>query len=140
MQPAPQHYHLFHRSSPLTQELQRYELLLQQLRGKRPADLLPPAPAAYLLSRLLSLASGTCVPEFHWSGGGTWAGRPWSSDLPNDGAVLLYLFSAFLDTPGWEVPARGLAGHAGDADVARCVGEQACMRMPALEIRGHAEV
>lgn len=42
------------------------------------------------------------VQAFAWNGGGTWAGRPWSPDLPNDSALLLYLFAAYLDAPGWE--------------------------------------
>eukprot|EP00798_Chlamydomonas_sp_ICE-L_P004509 gene4509-14669_t len=35
-----------------------------------------------------------------------WAGRPWSADLPTDSLVMLYLFAAFLDAPGWEFSAK----------------------------------
>jgi len=86
----------------LAKALTRYDQLLQLLRGRRPADLLPPAPAGYVWSRVQALAEGTCMPAFHWNGGGSWMGRPWTPDLPNDSALVLYLFAAFIDAPGWE--------------------------------------
>ena len=36
------------------------------------------------------------VHSFQWSGGGEWAGKAWSAELPTDTALLLFLFSAFL--------------------------------------------
>ena len=36
------------------------------------------------------------VHKFQWSGGGEWAGKAWSAELPTDTALLLFLFSAFL--------------------------------------------
>jgi hypothetical protein len=39
--------------------------------------------------------------HLHGTGGGMWAGRMWSPDLPTDGHLLLYLLAAFLDAPGW---------------------------------------
>lgn len=47
----------------------RYEQLLQLLRGRRPSDLLPPAPSGYLWARVGALAQGTCMPAFNWNGG-----------------------------------------------------------------------
>ncbi len=96
------------------QALQRYEQLLHVLRGRRPSDLLPPSPPGYLWHRALQLAHGTCVPAYSWNAGGAWAGRPWSSDLPTDAQLLLYLFAAFIDAPGWEFTSSTLSsGNAG---------------------------
>lgn len=78
--------------------------MLALLRGRLPPDLLPPSPPGYLATRLDALARGPCVEAFQWHGGGSWQGRPWSPDLPNDSALLLYLFAAFLATQGWETP------------------------------------
>lgn len=54
------------------------------------------------------------------AGGGAWAGRAWSPDLPNDSLLVLYLFAAFLDAPGWEFGAGmgpgGSSGAAGAGD------------------------
>ena len=33
---------------------------------------------------------------FQWQGGGEWAGKPWSEELPTDSALVLFLFAAFL--------------------------------------------
>lgn len=86
----------------LARALTRYESLLSLMRGKRPSDLLPPAPAGYLLKRLHDLALGTCLSEFQWSSGGSWGGRPWSADLPTDSALVLYLVAAFTEAPAWD--------------------------------------
>ncbi len=69
------------------------------------------------LCRIQALAEGSCMPAFQWAGGGTWGGngngngssvfwggggRPWTPDLPTDSSLVLYLFSALVDSPGWE--------------------------------------
>ena len=57
--------------------------------------------------RIQSLAEGSCLPAFQWGGGGGAAGgRPWTPDLPTDSALVLYLFAAFIDAPGWEFAVR----------------------------------
>ena len=48
------------------------------------------------MHRVRSLAEGAVVHKFQWSGGGEWAGKAWSAELPTDTALLLFLFSAFL--------------------------------------------
>jgi hypothetical protein len=41
------------------------------------------------------------MKAFEWSGGGHWGGKPWSSELPTDSALVFYLFAAFLAAPQW---------------------------------------
>ena len=36
-------------------------------------------------------AEGSCIKSYKWDGGGPWAGRPWSAELPTDSALLLNL-------------------------------------------------
>ncbi|GIL43997.1 hypothetical protein Vafri_1583 [Volvox africanus] len=84
----------------------RYADLLLVLRGKRPADILPPSNTAYVWTRIHQLAESSCLKEFTWNGGAAYAGRPWSADqLPNDSTLVLYLFAAYLDAPGWQFTA-----------------------------------
>ncbi len=84
----------------------RYDQLLLLLRGKLPPDLLPPVRPGYVWARVQALAEGTCLPSYQWAGGGPTAGRPWTPDLPTDTALVLYLFAAFIDAPGWEFTVR----------------------------------
>lgn len=39
--------------------------------------------------------------DFKWDRGGDWCGKPWTTELPTDSALLLYLFAAFLAAPQW---------------------------------------
>ena len=39
---------------------------------------------------------GCGCQAFQWQGGGEWAGKPWSEELPTDSALILFLFAAFL--------------------------------------------
>jgi hypothetical protein len=98
------------------QALHRYSELLWMLSGRRPSELLPPAPPSYIATRVRQLAQGSCVKAFNWNGGGEHAGRAWSAELPTDSALLLYLFAAFLDAPGWQFPLQGSGPESG-----RCV-------------------
>ena len=75
----------------------RYKQLEALLQGRAPAGLLPPAPAAYVLERITQLAKGSCLAAFVWNGGGPYLHAPWTSDLPTDSALLLYLFCAYLE-------------------------------------------
>ena len=77
-------------------QYQRLEAILQ---GQAPAGLLPPAPQSYVLARVQQLAEGPCMSAFHWNGGGSFNNAPWTPDLPTDSALLLYLFSAYLEVP-----------------------------------------
>ena len=78
------------------QAVNTYQQLATLLCGEQPKGLLLPAPRGYVASRVRSLADGAVVHEFQWAGGGQWAGKPWSAELPTDTALLLFLFSAFL--------------------------------------------
>ncbi|KAL6745009.1 cytochrome B561, N terminal-domain-containing protein [Haematococcus lacustris] len=95
----------------LIKALTSYEALLALVRGAAPRGLLPPAPPAYVWSRIHTLAEGSCMPAFNWNGGGSWAGRQWGRDLPTDSSLLLYLFAAFLQAPGWQWEGAGPGGQ-----------------------------
>ncbi|KAF8057753.1 tmem209 [Scenedesmus sp. PABB004] len=92
---------------PLLAALHRYSELLLLLSGRRPGELLPPAPASYIGARIRALAGGTCMRAFAWNGGGEHEGRPWSPELPSDSGLVFYLFAAYLDAPGWQFPLAG---------------------------------
>ncbi|GLC58394.1 hypothetical protein PLESTB_001354000 [Pleodorina starrii] len=94
------------KAKELLAAVNRYADLLAVLRGKRPSDILPPSNTAYVWTRVQQLAESSCMKEFTWNGGAAYAGRPWSGDqLPNDSALVLYLFTAYLDAPGWQFTA-----------------------------------
>lgn len=76
--------------------MKRYQALAALLRGEQPRNLLPPTPRGYVASRLRELADGPVVRAFRWNGGGGWGGKPWSTELPTDAALMLFLFAAFL--------------------------------------------
>ncbi len=86
-----------------------YQRLAALLRGEQPRGLLPPCPLGYIAQRVATLAEGSCVQGFRWDGGGAWGARPWSEELPTDSALLLYLFAAFLEAPGWAFPLEDTA-------------------------------
>jgi len=48
-------------------------------------------------------------------GGGPWAGRAWSPDLPNDSMLMLYFFAAFIDAPGWHFDSSSATASDGGA-------------------------
>ena len=75
----------------------QYQRLEAVLQGQAPAGLLPPAPQSYILARVQQLAEGPCMATFHWNGGGAFNSSLWTPDLPTDSALLLYLFSAYLE-------------------------------------------
>ncbi|KXZ42041.1 hypothetical protein GPECTOR_217g448 [Gonium pectorale] len=94
------------KAKELLAAVNRYADLLAVVRGKRPADILPPANTPYVWARLQQLADSTCLKDFVWNGGSAHAGRPWTADqLPTDSALVLYLFTAYLDAPGWQFTA-----------------------------------
>eukprot|EP00882_Tetradesmus_deserticola_P022384 GHRQ01024286.1.p1 GENE.GHRQ01024286.1~~GHRQ01024286.1.p1 ORF type:complete len:284 (+),score=78.69 GHRQ01024286.1:605-1456(+) len=107
---------------PLLTALHRYSELLWVLSGRRPSELLPPAPPSYIATRVRQLAKGSCVKAFNWNGGEEHGGSPWSPELPTDSALLLYLFAAFLDAPGWQFPLQGSGPDSG-----RCASKQGCV-------------
>jgi hypothetical protein len=63
--------------------------------------LLTPLLLPLLLLLLLLLLQG---------GGGEHAGHAWTPELPNDSALLFYLFAAFVAAPGWNFPPPGTSG------------------------------
>ncbi|GFR39943.1 hypothetical protein Agub_g20 [Astrephomene gubernaculifera] len=94
------------KAQELLAAVNRYTDLLAVVRGKRPADILPPSNSGYVWTRLQQLAESSCLKDFTWNGGSAYGGRPWSADqLPTDSALVLYLFVAYLDAPGWQFTA-----------------------------------
>lgn len=79
------------------QAIHKYQRLTELLQGEQPRHLLPPTPRGYILSRVRALAEGPCLSAFTWNGGGSWAHKPWSHELPADSALVFYLFAAFLE-------------------------------------------
>jgi hypothetical protein len=51
----------------------------------------------YVAQRLRELARGTCLGDYHWNGGGSWNGKPWTSDLPTDAQIVLHAFCTYMD-------------------------------------------
>lgn len=84
-------------SSPV-QALHRYQHLAALISGEEPRNLLQPAgQRRYLAQRIEELAQGTCVREFAWNSGGSFDGRPWSSELPSDADLVFYLVAAYME-------------------------------------------
>lgn len=52
----------------------------------------------YLVKRLKELSRGGCMSEFHWNGGGTINGKPWTDELPTDSAIVMHVFCSYLDS------------------------------------------
>ncbi len=103
--------------------LSRHLALAALLRGASPSGLLAALPPGYVAARVRALAQGTCMSAFSWAAGGDWAGRPWSPELPDDSALVLYLVVAFLLAPGWRFsPEAALAASGGVAVAAASAG------------------
>jgi len=51
----------------------------------------------YIVQRIQELAEGNCMAAFKWNGGGSWQGKPWSTELPTDSQILIHLFCAHMD-------------------------------------------
>ncbi|KAL3155456.1 hypothetical protein ABBQ38_011012 [Trebouxia sp. C0009 RCD-2024] len=92
--------------------IHKYQRLGELLQGEQPRHLLPPTPRGYILSRARALAEGPCLAAFSWNGGGDWAHKPWSNELPTDSALVFYLFAAFLESPRWQFPLEEPQSHA----------------------------
>ena len=79
------------------QAVKKYQKLTLLLRGESPRNVIPPVPRGYIASRLHALAEGSCLGEFTWNSGGSWQGKPWSTELLTDSALVFYLFAAYLE-------------------------------------------
>ena len=55
--------------------------------------------------------------DFNWNSGGELNGKQWSTDLPTDSALVLYLFSAYLAAPQWKFSDDDQCKIEGSADV-----------------------
>jgi hypothetical protein len=121
------------------QAIVKYQKLVELLRGDYPSGFMTQPPEGYIACRVQDLASehaiveacffhlshrshahtsfavagGTCMIEFSWNAGGRWNGKAWSSDMPTDSTLLLYLFAAYLAAPHWvfTVVRRACPGH-----------------------------
>ncbi|KAF7997041.1 hypothetical protein HCN44_005318 [Aphidius gifuensis] len=52
----------------------------------------------YLVKRIKVLAKGGSMSEFKWNSGGSHNGKPWDTSLPTDTAIIMHLFSSYMDT------------------------------------------
>ncbi|XP_014203604.1 transmembrane protein 209-like [Copidosoma floridanum] len=52
----------------------------------------------YLVKRIKILAKGGSMSEFKWNSGGSYNGKEWDASLPTDTAIIMHLFSTYMDT------------------------------------------
>ncbi|WVZ56564.1 hypothetical protein U9M48_007071 [Paspalum notatum var. saurae] len=76
------------------------------MKGELIKGLLPQSSvrADYTVKRVQELAEGTCLKNYDYIGHGNGYGKSekkWTSELPTDSHLLLYLFAAFLEHPKW---------------------------------------
>ncbi|CAN6320386.1 unnamed protein product [Urochloa humidicola] len=76
------------------------------MKGELIKGLLPQSSvrADYTVQRVQELAEGTCLKNYDYMGHGNGYGKSekkWTSELPTDSHLLLYLFAAFLEHPKW---------------------------------------
>lgn len=53
--------------------------------------------AAYVWSRIQTLAEDSYLGQARWDGGGFWKGKEWTKDLPSDSEIIMNAFCALLD-------------------------------------------
>ncbi|CAL4922155.1 unnamed protein product [Urochloa decumbens] len=76
------------------------------MKGELIKGLLPQSSvrADYTVQRVQELAEGTCLKNYDYTGHGNGyskSEKKWTSELPTDSHLLLYLFAAFLEHPKW---------------------------------------
>ncbi|KAL6901882.1 hypothetical protein ACP4OV_004758 [Aristida adscensionis] len=76
------------------------------MKGELIKGLLPQSSvrADYTVQRVQELAEGTCLKNYDYMGHGNGYGKSektWTSELPTDSHLILYLFAAFLEHPKW---------------------------------------
>nr|XP_048327040.1 transmembrane protein 209-like [Ziziphus jujuba var. spinosa] len=95
---------------PLMQEcvdaISEHQRLRALIKGEWVKGLLPQSSvrAEYTVRRIQELAEGTCLKNYEYLGTGEIfdkKNKNWSSELPTDSHLLLYLFCAFLEHPKW---------------------------------------
>ncbi|XP_024026345.1 transmembrane protein 209 [Morus notabilis] len=95
---------------PVMQEcvdaISEHQKLQALMKGEWVKGLLPQSSvsADYTVQRIRELAEGTCVKNFEYLGNGEVYNKrnnKWTSELPSDSHLLLYLFCAFLEHPKW---------------------------------------
>ncbi|KAG0453520.1 hypothetical protein HPP92_024824 [Vanilla planifolia] len=95
---------------PLIQQcvdaITEHQRLKTLMKGELIKGLLPQSnvPAEYTVNRIRNLAEGTCLKNFDYVGNGSDydnTEKKWSSDVPTDSHLLLYLFCAFMEHPKW---------------------------------------
>lgn len=64
----------------------KQEYLVQRITGKRCCPL-PPVLCMWLVCASAELAQGSYISAYRWKSGGSWKGRTWDQDLPNDSQV-----------------------------------------------------
>ncbi|WOL06886.1 transmembrane protein 209 [Canna indica] len=83
-----------------------HQRLNSLMKGELIKGLMPQSSvrADYTVKRVRELAEGTCMKNYEYIGNGddyNKGERKWSSELPTDSHLLLYLFCAFLEHPKW---------------------------------------
>ncbi|KAL2653617.1 hypothetical protein R1flu_021745 [Riccia fluitans] len=83
-----------------------HQRLKALMKGEWVKGLLPQSSvrADYTVQRIRDLAEGTCVKAYEYSPKGEVydkLSRKWTTDLPSDAHLLLYLFCALLEHPQW---------------------------------------
>ncbi|XP_062215948.1 uncharacterized protein LOC133916336 [Phragmites australis] len=76
------------------------------MKGELIKGLLPHSSvrADYTVQRVQELSEGTCLKNYDYMGHGNGYSKSeknWTSELPSDSHLLLYLFAAFLEHPKW---------------------------------------
>lgn len=95
---------------PIIQEcvdaITEHQRLHALMKGELVKGLLPQSSvrAEYMVQRIRELAEGTCLKNYEYLGNGEVydkVNKKWTSELPSDSHLLLYLFCAFLEHPKW---------------------------------------
>ncbi|CAH9109001.1 unnamed protein product [Cuscuta epithymum] len=80
-----------------------HQRLLTLMKGEWGKGLLTQSTvrAGYTVRRIRDLAEGSCVKKYEYLGEIYDNSKKWTSDVPTDSHLLLYLFCAFLEHPKW---------------------------------------
>ncbi|VFQ98909.1 unnamed protein product [Cuscuta campestris] len=102
-QQSPQQITLIHAVQECINAITEHQRLLTLMKGEWGKGLLTQSTvrADYTVHRIRDLAEGTCVRKYEYLGEIYDNSKKWTSDVPTDSHLLLYLFCAFLEHPKW---------------------------------------